>query len=67
MYNKEAKVNFLNSIKVCVFRGKICLVKFNLLGSQVMFDDDSVFLTCEVAPISEFEVIGDFFETQKEA
>jgi hypothetical protein len=50
---------FFNCFKVALYKGEIVILKLNLLGSQVMFSDESVWMTCEIAPISEFEIIGD--------
>lgn len=54
-------MEFLNSYKVAIFKGEIVILKLNLIGSQVMFQDGSTWMTCEIAPISEFEIIGDFY------
>ena len=46
--------------EVVLFKGEIMILKRNLLGSQIMREDGSIWLTCELGPISEFEIIGDF-------
>lgn len=45
---------------VVMYRDEIMILKPNVLGSQVMKEDGSVWMTCEIAPISEFEIIGEF-------
>lgn len=53
-------MDFFNCFKVVLFCGELIILKQNLLGSQVLRKDGSICLTCELGPISEFEIIGDF-------
>lgn len=49
--------------EVVMYKGKIMILKRNTLGSQVMFmikGKEMIALTCELGPISEFEIIGEF-------
>lgn len=50
---------FFNDLYVAVHKptGRLCLVKYNILSSHVMFQEGKVFLTCEIGPISDFEMI----------
>lgn len=45
---------------VVLYKNEIMILKPNLFGSQVMKKDGSVHMTCEIAPISEFIIIGEF-------
>lgn len=53
-------MEFLNCFKVVMYKGELMIMKQHYLSSLVMRADGSVWATCEIAPISEFEVIGDF-------
>lgn len=59
---------FFNCIYVAIHTptSRLCLVKKNLLGSQVMFDEESVYLTCEIGPISDFELLEQYNEVENE-
>jgi hypothetical protein len=46
-------------LMVCIFNGRICVVNFNVFGSQVWFSETDKRLTCELGPISQFEIIGE--------
>ena len=48
------------TFEVVLFKGELMILKRGPLGSQVMREDGSIWLTCELGLISEFEVIGEF-------
>lgn len=51
---------FFSGIKVVMLGDEIMLMRSNLFGTQVMRADGSVWLSCELAPLSEFVLVGDF-------
>lgn len=53
-------MEFLNCFYVVIFKGELMILKRHYLSSQVMREDGSVWATCELGPISEFEIIGEF-------
>lgn len=50
--------DFFN-LYVVMFRGELMILK-RAMSSQVYREDGSTWLACELGPISEFEIIGEF-------
>lgn len=53
-------LDFFNRFYVVMYKDEIMIMKRHVLGSMVMRKNGSTYLTCEIAPISEFEIIGEF-------